>query len=249
VDFAIAYSIYFAVVVSTYLIQHYADLKEGEVRATRLEANLAQTRLRAIEAQLNPHFFFNTLQAISVLALAGEKTAVAEMLGRLSNLLRVMFDKRRPAQIALAAELEFINSYLDIHRLSFDDRLQVVQEIQPETLNAIVPAMLLQPLVENSIVHGLSVKPGHGVIRIGARKTKNHLVIEVEDSGPGFPNSAPSRRGVGLSATEARLNLLFNAEHSIEYDRSPLGGARIRVSLPFLTASQLPSILADGAVA
>lgn len=249
VDFAIAYSIYFTIVVSTYLVQHYAELKEGEMRSARLEANLAQTRLRAIEAQLNPHFFFNTLQAISVLALAGERTAVAEMLGRLSNLLRVMFDKKRPALIPLAMELDFINGYLDIHRLSFDDRLKVVQEIQPETLKATVPAMLLQPLVENSIVHGLSVKPGHGTIRICARRTVDGLVIEVDDSGPGFPTSEPSRRGVGLSATESRLKLLFGADYSIAYGRSHLGGAHIRVALPFRLAPQLPPILTSSAAA
>jgi two-component system LytT family sensor kinase len=232
-DFAIDYLFYFVIVVAAYMLQHYSDLKEGEVRASQLEAGLAQTHLRAIQAQLNPHFFFNTLQGISVLALAGERDSVVEMLGRLSSLLRASFDKHRPQQIPIAAEMEFLDSYLAIHKLSFGQRLHVQFDVASELLNASVPAMLLQPLVENAIVHGIAVKPGDGVIRIDARKAAGFLILRVLDSGPGFQTGGPSRTGIGLAATESRLQLLYGNDCSIGYGRSKEGGALVTINIPF----------------
>jgi two-component system, LytTR family, sensor kinase len=232
-EFAIDYLFYCVIVAAAYMVQHYSDLKEGEVRASQLEAGLAHTHLRAIQAQLNPHFFFNTLQGISVLALAGERDSVVEMLGRLSSLLRVSFDKHRPQQISLAAEMEFLDSYLALHKLSLGQRLHVQYDVASDLLNASVPAMLLQPLVENAVVHGIAIKPGDGVIRIDARKEAGYLILRVLDSGPGFQTDGPSRTGIGLAATESRMQLLYGENCSIEYGRSNEGGALVKVTIPF----------------
>ncbi len=232
-DFALDYLFYCVIVGTAYLLHQAADLRENQRRASQLEIGLAETRLRAIQGQLNPHFFFNTLQAISVMALTGERDGVVQMLGRLSALLRVSFDKNRPPQIALADELGFIDSFLSIHTLSFGERLSVERDIEPATLHAAVPTMLLQPLVENAIVHGVAIKPGKGTVRIRSRRVGEHLLIEVDDSGPGFAAPDPGRRGVGLSVTESRLELLYGPRQHIEYGRSELGGAHVSVQIPF----------------
>jgi two-component system, LytTR family, sensor kinase len=232
-EFTLDYSLYWCIVAGAYLFQRYSTLKEREVRASQLETAMAQTHLRAIQAQLSPHFFFNTLQAISVLALAGERDSVVEMLSRLSSLIRVSFDAHRPQHIAMSAELEFLESYLSIHQLSFGQRLTVQYDVADDTLDASVPAMLLQPLVENAVMHGVAQKPGAGIIRISARRRDTMLVLEVADSGCGFPTDTPRRNGVGLSATESRLELLYGDAHNIEYGRSPEGGADVTVTIPF----------------
>jgi two-component system LytT family sensor kinase len=232
-EFTLDYSLYCCIVAGAYLFQRYSTLKEREVRASQLEASVAQTHLRAIQAQLNPHFFFNTLQAISVLALAGERDSVVEMLSRLSNLIRVSFDAHRPQHIALSAEMEFLTGYLSIHQLSFGQRLTIHYDVAPDTLDASVPAMLLQPLVENAIMHGIARKPGAGTIHIATRRRADMLVLEVADSGCGFPTGLPRRKGIGLSATESRLQLLYGGAHNIEYGRSSEGGADVTVTIPF----------------
>jgi len=232
-NFSVDYVLYCSIVVAAYMLQQYSALKEREVRASQLEASLAQAHLRAIQAQLNPHFFFNTLQGISVLALTGERDGVVEMLSRLSNLIRVSFDEHRPQRIRLAAEMEFLESYLAIHQLTLGDRLSVQCSIDADALDADVPAMLLQPLVENAIVHGIAVKPGDGTIRIEARREGNTLMLQVADSGPGFRASGPRHNGIGLSATESRLRLMYGDDHKIEYGCSREGGATVTVIIPF----------------
>jgi anti-sigma regulatory factor (Ser/Thr protein kinase) len=230
-DFALDYAFYCAIVLFVYLMRQYED-------ATQLEAKLAQARLRAIQAQLNPHFFFNTLQAISMMAIAGEREGVVETLGRLGALLRKSFDNHRPQQVTLAEEIDFVDEYLDIQSLTFGQRLTVRRSIDAQTRAAMVPAMLLQPLVENAIVHGISGRPGPGTIYIAARRSEHQLRLEVGDSGQGFPQGDAYRNGVGLSATESRLQLLFGSAHNIEYGSSDLGGACVVVVIPFSEAPQ-----------
>lgn len=232
-EFALDYSLYCCIVAAAYVFQRYSAHQEREVRTSQLETNLAQAHLRAIEAQLGPHFFFNTLQAISALALAGERDSVVEMLGRLSRLIRASFDKHRPQRQALSAEMEFLESYLSIHQLSFGERLTVRYDVAPDTLDACVPSMLLQPLVENAVIHGVSTKPGAVTIRIQTRRRGDELELEVADSGGGFHPDSPRPTGIGLSTTEGRLQLLYGDAHTIVYGRSSEGGADVRVTIPF----------------
>ena len=235
--FALDFALYSIVVASIYLLRQYEELKEREVRASQLEVALGDARLRTIQAGLNPHFFFNTLQAISVMAMGGEREGVVEMISRLSNLLRVSFDKHRPQQVPLAEEMAFVEGYLAIQRLCFGSRLTIENEVRSEVLNAYIPTMLLQPLVENSLVHGIAVKPGKGTIRITGNRSGDDLLIEIADSGPGFQIREPYRSGVGLAASESRLKLIFGSNHSIEYGSSNLGGASVKVRIPFLTGT------------
>jgi len=230
-NFAVDFLSYWAIVGATYTARYYAELQQREVAAAQLETSLAQARLEALQAQLRPHFFFNTLQAISVLALKGDKESVVETLARLSNLLRTTFDKHRRQKVPLGTELEFLNEYLAIERLSLGDRLTIVREVETEALGAMVPSMVLQLLVENAIVHGVARRAGPGTVAIAASRIDAVLQLQVRDSGPGFPERAKS--GIGLANTLARLQQLYGSAHRIDFGPSVEGGAAVTITLPF----------------
>ncbi|HST60841.1 MAG TPA: sensor histidine kinase [Longimicrobium sp.] len=208
------------------------------LRASRLQAGLAQANLRALNMQLQPHFLFNTLNAISVLAAKGERVDTVRMIGRLSELLRMSLGNTAQT-VTLARELEFAQRYLDIEQVRFNDRMTVRLDVAPDTLGAQVPSMILQPLVENAVKHGLSKKRGAGRIEVRSRRSAGTLELAVRDDGPGF-GGAPSAagNGVGLVNTRARLEQLYGAD-GFEMARhdAPGGGALVRITLPFRTAT------------
>jgi len=227
---------YGALVSVFYASQYYSDRRDWELTAARLQTSLTEARLRTLRSQLNPHFLFNTLNAISVLALKGEQRAVAEMIARLSDLLRVSLDETRPQQIPLEAELAFVERYLDIQRIRFGDRLTITRDIAPDALHALVPSMLLQPLVENAVKYGISSECGPGSIGIQAARHNGTLRLRISDSGPGFQLGAPGARpnGIGLRNTEARLEQLYGPDHCVEYGLAAEGGAAVTILMPFL---------------
>jgi signal transduction histidine kinase len=203
------------------------------LKASRLEGSLARANLEALRMQLNPHFLFNTLNTISVLALKGERQNVVRMLTRLSDLLRLALENSEQV-VPLSEELIFLDPYIEIEQVRFKDRLQVVQHVDPETLDAEVPSLILQPFVENAVRHGIAQQPGPGLIEIHARRRGEKLEIEVTDTGPGFhelPDT--SRRGVGLANARARLDQLYGSAQSLELGNGPNGGAFVRAVLPF----------------
>jgi two-component system LytT family sensor kinase len=208
------------------------------LRASRLEAGLAQANLRALNMQLQPHFLFNTLNAISVLAAKGERVETARMIGRLSELLRMSLGNTAQT-VTLARELEFAQRYLDIEQVRFNDRMTVRFDVAPDTLGAQVPSMILQPLVENAVKHGLSRKRGAGRIEVRSRRSADTLELSVRDDGPGFAGAlASGGNGVGLVNTRARLEQLYGAEGFEMYrGDGPGGGALVRITLPFRQAA------------
>jgi signal transduction histidine kinase len=232
-NFAVDFLSYWAIVGGTYTASYHSELQQRQVAAAELEAGLAHAHLQALQAQLRPHFFFNTLQAVSVLALKGDKDGVVETVAHLSNLLRVTFDGKRPQKISLAVEIEFLDEYLAIEQLSLGDRLHVVREIEADTLSALVPSMVLQPLVENAIVHGIASQPGVGTIAVAVAREGDMLVLRVSDSGPGFLHTATRRSGVGLTNTRARLDRLYGAACRLEFGPSAEGGATVTIAIPF----------------
>jgi two-component system LytT family sensor kinase len=198
---------------------------------SNLRTSLAEARITALRAQLNPHFLFNTLHAISVLALKGEHQAVAEMLGRLSDLLRAALDGTSQ-EVPLSVEMDFVDHYMALQRVRFADRLQIEKTIAENTLCGLVPTMILQPLVENAIKHGVNAQRGAGCVNIRAERAGSDLIVEVQDSGPGFSGMVP-KRGIGLANTKARLEQLYGAAHRLEYGPAPQGGASVRIVIPF----------------
>ena len=202
------------------------------VKASRLEASLARANLDSLRMQLNPHFLFNTLNAISVLALKGERHSVVRTLTLLSDLLRVSLEN--DAQVVpLSEEISFLERYVEIEQIRFKDRLTVVMELAPESLVAEVPALVLQPLVENAVRHGISRKSGPGVVTVQSSVSGGRLTLVVQDTGPGFGKAIDSARtGIGLANTRARLEQLYGQEQSLDLEDAPGGGAIVRVTLP-----------------
>jgi sensor histidine kinase YesM len=193
-----------------------------------------EARLKTLEAELHPHFLFNTLHAISTLVHT-DPEAADRMISRLSDLLRLTFDRSGAAGVPLKEELEFLQKYLEIEQIRFQDRLTVNFDIDPDTLDTDVPRMILQPLVENAIKHGIAPRSGQGLIQISARKQGDKVLIEVRDNGVGLSKNARARfsNGVGLSNTRARLECLYGSEQRLDFAEGQ-GGLAVQMLIPSL---------------
>ncbi len=219
-----------------YLFDRYSESRDREVRVAQLETELTRVRLTALEGQLRPHFLFNVLNTIS--SVMYEDVAAADaMLARLADLLRRTL--RRPAgiEIPLAEEMETLGLYLDIMRVRFAERLSVEVDVDDAVRGAAVPALVLQPLVENALGHG---DPGPGCaahITVRARREDGTLVLEVEDNGPGLTGTPAEAvgKGVGLANTTRRLEQLYGDRQTITFRNLAEGGLRVAVQLPYHT--------------
>jgi signal transduction histidine kinase len=232
-NFPVDFLAYWAIIGVAYALHFYSRSQQQDLMAAQLQASLAEARLHSLRTQLRPHFLFNTLNAISTLALKGEGRAVARSLSRLTDLLRIGFNENYPQLIPLSKELELIDNYLQIQRLLLGDRLAIETNIDPSVTGAEVPCLILQPIVENAIIHGLSKDSGAGRLRIEACRDHKTLRLTVTDSGPGFAYPPMDRGSIGLANTEARLQHHYGRAHVIEYGRSIEGGARVTISIPF----------------
>jgi sensor histidine kinase YesM len=205
-------------------------------RSLRAEAHAHQAQLRALRYQINPHFLFNTLNAISAQVVMERNQEATKMIARLSDLLRLTLGTEGRHEVPLGDEVDFLRRYLEIEQLRFGDRLRVEYDVPVENLAACVPAMMLQPLVENAIKHGIAPRSAPGRIRIAAQRVGEMLELEVSDNGPGISDHSPRRgQGVGLSNTRARLKQLYPSQHRLEIGNAMEGGACIRIYLPFRT--------------
>jgi two-component system LytT family sensor kinase len=225
---------YVAIVLIAHAVSYYRRFRERELRTSQLETQVTKARLQALKSQLQPHFLFNTLHSISALMLT-DVVAADKMMTRLSDLLRMSLEDNQAQVTALSRELEFVNGYLAIEIIRFEDRLKVIIDIAPDTLDAEVPHLLLQPLVENAFMHGISRLVSGGEIQITARRDEHSLHIRVRDNGPGFctTDSPHSKVGLGLKATRERLETLFGAAQSLEVRESVQGGVEAYVQIPF----------------
>jgi two-component system LytT family sensor kinase len=235
---------YAAIVGLSYALGYYRESQARAINAAHLEARLAEARLKALEAQLHPHFLFNTLHAISTLVHT-QPDAADRMISRLSDLLRITFSHSSAARVPLHEELEFLQKYLEIEQTRFRDRLTVGYEIDPDTLDAEVPRLILQPIVENAIKHGVAPRSGPGTVRISARREGEELRLEVRDNGIGLSGGARARLndGVGLSNTRARLECLYGGAHTLEFSDAGQGLA-VEMRFPF---HRVPSDSDEGA--
>jgi signal transduction histidine kinase len=239
---------YWAIVIGFYAVHYYHEAQQRERAAAQLQMTLAEVRLEVLRSRMNPHFLFNTLNSISTLALKGDNDATVEMLERLSELLRVSLDERCPHEVSLSKELELLDRYLAIQRVRFADRLRICRQIADDTREALVPAMILQPLAENAIRHGIDAHCGAGTVTIESEQRNGTLQLRVSDSGPGFPGAgAPSlgRLGVGLSNTRARLEQLYGARQQLVFGRSEQGGGTVTVTIPFHTTAVVATAAMD----
>ena len=214
--------------------QYYKQLRERELLTSQLSAQLSQAKLQALRMQLNPHFLFNAMNSISMLVRRNDNTQAVRMLAGLSDLLRYVLEDSPADEVPLRDELSFLERYLEIEKVRFQDRLHVDIDAAEETLDAFVPNLLLQPLVENAIRHGVARKVTPGRVEIAARRLGDRLIVQVRDDGPGLGPSLGGS-GVGLANTRSRLEQLYGAEQSFELRAGQPAGAVATLSLPFHT--------------
>ena len=207
-----------------------------ELEASQLETQLARAQLDALKMQLHPHFLFNTLNTISVL-MREDVTIANRMLLRLSDLLRLALKTTNASEVTLRQELEFLRNYLEIEQTRFQDRLKVQMSIDPDALDAQVPNLILQPLVENAIRHSVAPRDKESRIEIRASRSNGHVRLQVCDDGPGINNvrKESASHGIGLSNTRARLDKLYGAAHSFELSSGEEGGLQVTIVIPFHT--------------
>jgi sensor histidine kinase YesM len=206
----------------------------SDLRASQLETQVVHARLGALKAQLQPHFLFNTLNAIVVLVRQQKGQQAEETLARFSDLLRAVLADMDAQEVTLARELEYLRLYLSIEQLRFSDRLRVDIDVDPDLLDAAVPHMALQPLVENAIRHGVGQSTNPGVIGIRAARIGDSLHVVIQDDGPGF--AMPGLGGglkLGLGNTRARLKQLYGAASELRTETGKAGGALVTMILPF----------------
>jgi two-component system, LytTR family, sensor kinase len=223
---------YSILVAATQGYAYYQRYRQGELRAAQLTAQLAQAQLQALKMQLHPHFLFNTLNAIVTL-IHKDPDAADRMIARLSDLLRLTLENIGVHEVPLAQELEFLERYLEIERMRFPDRLVVRIDVSPDTLDASTPYLILQPLVENAIRHGIAARSSSGSITVRAAHTGNMLTLEVEDDGPGIRSETVSKNGVGINSTRARLEKLYGDAHRFELINAEKGGLKVYLAFPF----------------
>jgi two-component system, LytTR family, sensor kinase len=235
--------IYWAILGAILSTQYYQQFRDRELKASRLQAQLAQAQLQVLRMQLHPHFLFNTLNAISAL-LHKDVEKADMMIARLGELLRATLENAGIQEVPLRKELEFIEAYLEIEKARLGDRLQVRMDIDPEALDMAVPNFVLQPLVENAVRHGIAPLARVGRIDIRARQDNGMLRLEIQDNGPGLSAeqqareeagagvAGPHRRGLGIANTRARLQQLYGRHHQFEMKNGPTQGLTVILFIP-----------------
>ncbi|MEO6567575.1 MAG: histidine kinase [Opitutaceae bacterium] len=223
--------VYGVIVTISHALDYYRRYHERTVHALALEKHLAEARLQSLIHQLKPHFLFNTLNGIASL-MHSDVDAADRMLVRLSELLRLTMHQPGRPLTTVREEVAFIEKYLEIERIRFRNRLGIDYNIDPDALEVELPSLLLQPLVENAIRHGIEPQPRLGHIEIIVRRESQSLIIVVRDNGTGMPAGGFTREGIGLGNTRARLNELYGAQHRFLLANHEEGGLEVRVQLP-----------------
>lgn len=229
------FSAYFLVLGVVLAWEYYRKYRERELLASQLSAQLSQAKLQALRMQLNPHFLFNAMNSIAMLVRRDDNAQAVRMLAGLSDLLRYVLEDSRSDEVPLREELSFLQRYLEIERVRFQDRLKVKVDADEEALDAFVPNLLLQPLVENALRHGIGPKIGGGRIDVCARHEGGNLWLEVRDNGVGLPHDqmVAFHTGVGLTNTRERLEHLYGDRHRFECRTPTGGGLAITIVIPF----------------
>ena len=243
IDFHLNLIMYWLMVGAYHAVNYYSKFRERErfaaqleLRASTLQNQLTQARLTALQIQLHPHFLFNTLNTIVVLVRQQKTQEADEMLTNLGELLRRTLENDGTQEVPLQQEIDYLQLYLDIQKVRFQDRLNIKMALAPDTLKALVPCLLLQPLVENAIRHGIAGKTSSGTLELKSHRVNAALEIQVCDDGPGIPPQGTPDRGIGLKNTRARLRELYQDRQALHLENSPRGGAVVTVIMPYRLA-------------
>jgi len=242
--FPIAEILFWSSAAGGYFIRMHSQLRAQERRSaqlalekSQLEAGLKQAQLEVIRARLNPHFLYNSLQNISAMAKQDPQTA-SRMLARLGDILRTVLRQDSRPESTLAEEMELAQAYVALEQMRFGDRLKATFNVPPELRPAMVPCFILQPLIENAVIHGLRGIRKTGIIDIAAAKEGDRLVLTVTDNGAGLPEQEPPalKTGFGLGSTAERLSNMYPGAHEFRIERLPAGGTQVRIAIPLRLA-------------
>lgn len=231
-SFKLNAAIYTAILISIEALIFYRNYQTERLKSSELQTSLAKTQLQVLNTQLNPHFLFNTLTAISSLVYRNPSEAV-ECLAELSDLLRISLKSSHKQETTLISELDFLRKYVQIQQTLLQSRLKVKWIVAPETLDAEIPNMILQPLVENSIRHGIAPQKKGGTLEIGALLENKKLYLYVKDDGRGFSSDSQLNKGFGLKNTRRRLQHLYGDQHLFKIEKSADGGVVVDLIIPF----------------
>jgi two-component system, LytTR family, sensor kinase len=224
---------YWAVLGFGYSLEIYRRFKNEELKAAQLEARLIETELKALREQMRPHFLFNTLNTIAVLVREKKNDDAVNLIARLSSLLRMSLDNTRVHEVTVRQEVDFLERYLEIQKARFSDRLMVGIEVEPAAMDVRIPNLLLQPLVENAILHGIAPKAGPGRVDVLGSVKEGRLHLEVRDDGPGlFNGAARAKEGIGLSNTRERIAKIYGAQGHLSLRSEPGRGVTVQIVLP-----------------
>lgn len=231
---------YWLVVLAHFGWHFYQRYREREISAAQLERELTEARLEALRMQLNPHFLFNTLHAVSAL-IHDNPEAADRVVARLSELLRLSLDHSKPQEVPLTDEMDFLSRYLEIEQTRFAERLKVDIQVEPDAEQSLVPYLILQPLVENAIRHGIEPREEQGRLTISARRNDGRLELRVCDNGSGLPENGGNvpKEGIGLSNTRSRLRHLYGDRFRLDLLDGEAGGLEARLEIPFHTQPAL----------
>lgn len=227
---------YWLTIAFIHAIDFYKDVQAEKLRNADLQAKLMQAELSALKMQLQPHFLFNTLNSISSL-LYQDIAAADKMISLLGDFLRMTLKCSFSQTTSLDAELRFLNAYLEIERVRFQNRLSISFEVPPDTTDAEVPSLILQPIVENALKHGFSQTLSGGMISIKVAKRQERLTIIIHDNGVGWASPTPNQDGIGLLNTRERLAKMYGTSASLFIRSAPEHGTSVTIELPFISAN------------
>ncbi|RPI04866.1 MAG: hypothetical protein EHM64_08535 [Ignavibacteriae bacterium] len=228
--------VFFSIMIGVRVVEYKQQSERDTLKYSQLLARLAQSQLNALKSQLRPHFLFNTLNSLSTSIVLHENNEAKRMLSLIRNFLKTTIDESNQQEITFDQELRFINQYIEIEKVRYEDKLLVERSIAPETLPALVPSFLLLPLVENSINYAVAPKTADGYLKISSAREHDELAITIEDNGPGldgFSIQKKSKKGVGIKITKERLEHLYKGRYTLQFENRPSGGLSVHIRLPY----------------
>jgi sensor histidine kinase YesM len=230
----ISLMLYAAVLAVDHILESRMRLERQQAETARLNEQLSNAKLDALRRQIEPHFLFNSLNSIAGLVREKQNDAAVSMVARLSDFLRRVLEDSTRQLVSLGQEMEFSEKYLEIQRARFADRLQLTVDVPDDLLSAEVPSLLLQPIVENAVKHGISKRAKGGAIRISASRNSGMLTLRIYNDGPAFPVSGEARYGVGMANVRTRLQSLYGSGFRLTVENQQPDGVEVAVSLPYV---------------
>jgi two-component system LytT family sensor kinase len=225
--------VYLGMAGMAHAIRYFAEARDRELQLARISEQLAGARLSALQARVNPHFLFNTLNTIAVRARDGDSAGTVSMVEQLSDLLRRTLDRSHGAEVRLEAELDLVRDYLAIEQARFSDRLQASFRIEASVMAAAVPGFSVQHLVENAVRHGIAKRSDAGSVSVAAWRERDQVIVTVEDDGPGIDEAAEPRPGHGIEHTRERLRALYGTRGTLNVERASPTGTVAILRIPF----------------